>query len=290
MEEKREFKEVGNLSEYLLDKLYEKGLNQALGENEEDSYSNDLYIKDDNSNYPVDGYIKIERLENKTIFKTFNNNDELIREEEFDKVIDDEDIYNLFVALDETGDKFYFRPSGTIFFKLDEDIKDKDFEIQSGTILGFQIGDTPKIAIKILENPDNNTLEELVEKGWFEKVLKSDISGLMFEIQQMEAKDIIKPFTKYSYLFKVMSGYNTWYNEVYIPFITKREEEIIALKQSGNHKCSCGHNHHHDHSAETNPLVEQLKSTLQEGFNTLKNTNKEEAKELLYNFIDQLTK
>mgnify|MGYP000881135162 CR=1 FL=1 len=59
----KEFKVVENLSDYLLEKLYEKGLNEALGEGEEDDYSRILYVKDNNENYPVDGYLKIKRLD-----------------------------------------------------------------------------------------------------------------------------------------------------------------------------------------------------------------------------------
>ena len=95
----KEFKVVENLSDYLLEKLYEKGLNEALGEGEEDNYSRILYVKDNNENYPVDGYLKIKRLDNKTIFETYDKNDEKVREEEFDIVISDNEIYNMLVTM-----------------------------------------------------------------------------------------------------------------------------------------------------------------------------------------------
>lgn len=294
MKEIKEFKVVENLSDYLLDKLYEKGLNEALGEGEEDDYSKILYVKDNNENYPVDGYLKIVRLENKTIFETYNGNDEKVREEEFEAVISDDEIYNMLITMEDM-EKFYMRPLGSIYFKLDENIKDSNNELSEGTIVEVQIGDTANIGLSLIPNEDNKSMEELAKEGMFNEVLKSKISGFVFELQHMVVEDILKPFTEYN-IYKVMDGYNEWYNKVYKVYIENKKNSMELAKELGvgldehEHECGCGcHNHEHHHH-ETNPLVEKLKSTLQEGFSTLKGIDKAEAKELVYNFIDQLTK
>ena len=294
MKEIKEFKVVENLSDYLLDKLYEKGLNEALGEGEEDDYSKILYVKDNNENYPVDGYLKIVRLENKTIFETYDKNDEKVREEEFELVISDDEIYNMLITMEDM-EKFYMRPLGSIYFKLDENIKDNNNELSEGTIVEVQIGDTANIGLSLIPNEDNKSMEELAKKGMFNEVLKSKISGFVFELQHMVVEDILKPFTEYN-IYKVMDGYNEWYNKVYKVYIENKKNSMELAKELGvgldehEHECGCGcHNHEHHHH-ETNPLVEKLKSTLQEGFSTLKGIDKAEAKELVYNFIDQLTK
>lgn len=294
MKEIKEFKVVEDLSNYLLDKLYEKGLNEALGEGEEDDYSKILYVKDNNENYPVDGYLKIVRLENKTIFETYNGNDEKVREEEFEAVISDDEIYNMFITMEDM-EKFYMRPLGSIYFKLDENIKDNNNELSEGTIVEVQIGDTANIGLSLIPNEDNKSMEELVKEGMFNEVLKSKISGFVFELQHMVVEDILKPFTEYN-IYKVMDGYNEWYNKVYKVYIENKKNSMELAKELGvgldehEHECGCGcHNHEHHHH-ETNPLVEKLKSTLQEGFSILKGIDKAEAKELVYNFIDQLTK
>lgn len=294
MKEIKEFKVVEDLSNYLLDKLYEKGLNEALGEGEEDDYSKILYVKDNNENYPVDGYLKIVRLENKTIFETYNGNDEKVREEEFEAVISDDEIYNMLITMEDM-EKFYMRPLGSIYFKLDENIKDNNNELSEGTIVEVQIGDTANIGLSLIPNEDNKSMEELAKEGMFNEVLKSNISGFVFELQHMVVEDILKPFTEYN-IYKVMDGYNEWYNKVYKVYIENKKNSMELAKELGvgldehEHECGCGcHNHEHHHH-ETNPLVEKLKSTLQEGFSTLKGIDKAEAKELVYNFIDQLTK
>ena len=290
MKEIKEFKVVEDLSNYLLDKLYEKGLNEALGEGEEDDYSKILYVKDNNENYPVDGYLKIVRLENKTIFETYDKNDEKVRE----AVINDDEIYNMLVTMEDM-EKFYMRPLGSIYFKLDENIKDNNNELSEGTIVEVQIGDTANIGLSLIPNEDNKSMEELAKEGMFNEVLKSKISGFVFELQHMVVDDILKPFTEYN-VYKIMDGYNEWYNKVYKVYIENKKNSIELAKELGadldkhEHECGCGcHNHEHHHH-ETNPLVEKLKSTLQEGFSTLKGIDKAEAKELVYNFIDQLTK
>jgi len=294
MKETKEFKVVEDLSNYLLDKLYEKGLGEALGEGEEDDYSKILYVKDNNENYPVDGYLKIVRLENKTIFETYDKNDEKVREEEFEAVISDDEIYNMLVTMKDM-EKFYMRPLGSIYFKLDENIKDNNNELSEGTIVEVQIGDTANIGLSLIPNEDNKSMEELAKEGMFNEVLKSKISGFVFELQHMVVEDILKPFTEYN-IYKVMDGYNEWYNKVYKVYIENKKNSMELAKELGadldehKHECGCGcHNHEHHHH-ETNPLVEKLKSTLQEGFSTLKGIDKAEAKELVYNFIDQLTK